>query len=154
MGMSAVRRSNESSGTDSPLPPGPGGRLRCRDRPALDFLRPGPDCDFKPEQHGKTDEQLKLIDLSAIIAMDDQDSAIYGTISYQAPEIAGTGPTVASDVYTVGRAGRTGHGCAATERPFRRQLPGGYELPVLAAHGSRYRAQRAANPDQPAGSPR
>ena len=51
----------------------------------------------------QTDEQLKLIDLGAVIAMDDQESAIFGTIGYQAPEIARTGPTVASDVYTVGR---------------------------------------------------
>ncbi|WP_455566333.1 tetratricopeptide repeat protein [Nocardia amikacinitolerans] len=60
-------------------------------------------CDFKPDNVMQTDEQLKLIDLGAVIAMDDQDSAIYGTIGYQAPEIAATGPTVATEVYTVGR---------------------------------------------------
>ena len=51
----------------------------------------------------QTDEQLKLIDLGAVIAMDDEQSAIYGTPGYQAPEIAWTGPTVASDMYSVGR---------------------------------------------------
>jgi serine/threonine-protein kinase PknG len=60
-------------------------------------------CDFKPDNVMQTDEQLKLIDLGAVIAMDDQDSNIYGTIGYQAPEIAETGPTVATEVYTVGR---------------------------------------------------
>ena len=35
--------------------------------------------------------------------MDDPTSPIYGTPGYQAPEIAETGPTVASDLYTVGR---------------------------------------------------
>ena len=51
----------------------------------------------------QSDEQLKLIDLGATVAMDDDDCVIYGTPGYQAPEIAWTGPTVASDVYTVGR---------------------------------------------------
>ncbi|MFQ6395384.1 tetratricopeptide repeat protein [Nocardia sp. KC 131] len=60
-------------------------------------------CDFKPDNVMQTDEQLKLIDLGAVIAMDDQDSNIYGTIGYQAPEIAESGPTVATEIYTVGR---------------------------------------------------
>lgn len=60
-------------------------------------------CDFKPDNVMQTDEQLKLIDMGAVIAMDDQDSPIYGTIGYQAPEISETGPTVGTEVYTVGR---------------------------------------------------
>ena len=35
--------------------------------------------------------------------MDDRTSPVYGTIGYQAPEIAQTGPTVASDLFTVAR---------------------------------------------------
>ncbi|WP_433527176.1 tetratricopeptide repeat protein [Nocardia pseudovaccinii] len=60
-------------------------------------------CDFKPDNVMQTDEQLKLIDMGAVIAMDDQDSPIYGTIGYQDPEISQSGPTVATEVYTVGR---------------------------------------------------
>ena len=59
--------------------------------------------DFKPDNVMQTDEQLKLIDMGAVISFDDQDSPIYGTIGYQAPEIATTGSTVATDLYTVGR---------------------------------------------------
>lgn len=59
--------------------------------------------DFKPDNVMQTDEQLKLIDLGAVISFDDEDSPIYGTIGYQAPEIATTGSTVATDLYTVGR---------------------------------------------------
>jgi len=55
-------------------------------------------CDFKPDNVMQTEDQLKLIDLGAVIRMDDDESAIYGTMGYQAPEIAETGPTVASDV--------------------------------------------------------
>jgi len=35
--------------------------------------------------------------------MDDEESAIYGTVGYQAPEVAEVGPSVASDLYTVAR---------------------------------------------------
>jgi serine/threonine-protein kinase PknG len=35
--------------------------------------------------------------------IEDMDSAIYGTVGYQAPEIADLGPSISSDIYTVGR---------------------------------------------------
>ena len=35
--------------------------------------------------------------------IDDDESAIYGTVGYQAPEVAETGPSIASDIYTIGR---------------------------------------------------
>jgi serine/threonine-protein kinase PknG len=70
-------------------------------------------------------------------------------VGYQAPEISRTGPTVASDVYTVGRTlavlvmdvpQEHGH--------FVEQLPGPATVPVLAKHESLYRAiQRATDPD-------
>jgi serine/threonine-protein kinase PknG len=106
-------------------------------------------CDFKPDNVMQTDEQLKLIDLGAVIAMDDEESSLFGTVGYQAPEIAETGPTVASDVYTVGRTlavllmdvpQEHGH--------FVEQLPGPETVPVLAKHDSLYRAiLRATDPD-------
>ncbi|MFD0364888.1 tetratricopeptide repeat protein [Nocardia sp. GCM10030253] len=96
-------------------------------------------CDFKPDNVMQTDEQLKLIDLGAVIAMDDQVSNIYGTIGYQAPEIAESGPTVATEVYTVGRTlavlvlnlpQQGGHFGA---------LPGPATEPVLAKYDSLHR---------------
>ncbi|MET8159723.1 tetratricopeptide repeat protein [Sphaerisporangium sp. NPDC005289] len=60
-------------------------------------------CDLKPANVIQVEEQLKLIDLGAVRRVDDADSAIYGTIGYQAPEIASHGPSIASDLYTVGR---------------------------------------------------
>jgi serine/threonine-protein kinase PknG len=106
-------------------------------------------CDFKPDNVMQHDEQLKLIDLGAVVAMDDRDSAIYGTLGYQAPEIAYTGPTVASDVYTVGRT------LAVLLMDVPQQngrfvdiLPGPEAVPVLAQHESLYRALvRATDPD-------
>ncbi|QBS39632.1 serine/threonine-protein kinase [Nocardia sp. CS682] len=106
-------------------------------------------CDFKPDNVMQTDEQLKLIDLGAVIAMDDQDSPIYGTIGYQAPEIAETGPTVATEVYTVGRTlavlllnvpQQGGHFGA---------LPGPDTEPLLATYDSLHRFLLRATDDDP-----
>ncbi|MFF1403764.1 tetratricopeptide repeat protein [Streptomyces sp. NPDC058294] len=60
-------------------------------------------CDFKVDNAIQTEDQLKLIDMGAVRRMDDDESAVYGTVGYQAPEVAETGPSVASDLYTVGR---------------------------------------------------
>jgi serine/threonine-protein kinase PknG len=136
---------------NGPLPPDQAVAYIVEIAPALDYLHTQglAFCDFKPDNVMQTDEQLKLIDLGAVIAMDDQDSPIYGTVGYQAPEIATTGPTVASDVYTVGRTlavlvmdvpQEHGH--------FVEQLPGPATVPVLAKHESLYRAiLRATDPD-------
>ncbi|HET7017279.1 MAG TPA: tetratricopeptide repeat protein [Streptosporangiaceae bacterium] len=61
-------------------------------------------CDFKPENVIQSEEQIKLIDLGGVRKLDDEEGAIYGTVGYQAPEIAAEGPSVSSDLYTVGRA--------------------------------------------------
>jgi serine/threonine-protein kinase PknG len=96
-------------------------------------------CDFKPDNVIQTEEQLKLIDLGAVRRADDQVSAVYGTVGYQAPEIAGAGPSVESDIYTVGRA------LAVMTFPFdfhttyRERLPGASEVPLLAEHESYHR---------------
>ncbi len=60
-------------------------------------------CDFKPDNVIQTEEQLKLIDMGAVRRI-DSDEPIYGTVGYQAPEIETDGPSVSSDLYTVGRA--------------------------------------------------
>ncbi|WP_446678206.1 tetratricopeptide repeat protein [Streptomyces virginiae] len=60
-------------------------------------------CDFKVDNAIQQQDQLKLIDMGAVRRMDDTESAIYGTVGYQAPEVAELGPSVASDLYTVAR---------------------------------------------------
>ncbi|WP_255951762.1 serine/threonine-protein kinase [Streptomyces odontomachi] len=60
-------------------------------------------CDFKVDNAIQTEDQLKLIDMGAVRRMDDEESAIFGTVGYQAPEVAEAGPSVASDLYTVAR---------------------------------------------------
>ncbi len=61
-------------------------------------------CDFKPDNVIHEGDTVKLIDLGGVRRWDDADAAIFGTVGYQAPEVPKTGPTVASDLYTVGRA--------------------------------------------------
>ncbi|MEV6386668.1 serine/threonine-protein kinase [Nocardia xishanensis] len=106
-------------------------------------------CDFKPDNVMQTDEQLKLIDLGAVIAMDDQDSAIYGTIGYQAPEIAATGPTVATEVYSVGRTLAVLIMHIPQEGGHFGALPGPDAEPLLARYDSLYRFLLRATDDDP-----
>jgi serine/threonine-protein kinase PknG len=72
--------------------------------PALGYLHSIGLCynDLKPENIMLTEEQLKLIDLGAVSRI-NSFGYLYGTPGYQAPEIVRTGPTVATDIYTVGR---------------------------------------------------
>ncbi|OMC33771.1 serine/threonine protein kinase [Mycobacterium sp. GA-1841] len=58
--------------------------------------------DLKPENIMITEEQLKLIDLGAVSRLNSY-GYLYGTPGFQAPEIVRTGPTVATDIYSVGR---------------------------------------------------
>ncbi|MFG1931006.1 tetratricopeptide repeat protein [Mycobacterium sp. NPDC048908] len=128
---------------NAPLPPSQAVAYMIEIIPALGYLHSQglAYCDFKPDNVMQTDDQLKLIDLGAVIAMDDDESAIYGTLGYQAPEIAETGPTVASDVYTVGRTLAVLVMDVPQERGrFVAQLPGPDTAPVLATHESLYRA--------------
>ena len=61
-------------------------------------------CDFKPDNIIQAGDSIKLIDLGGVRRIDDLDSAIYGTVGYQAPEVPEVGPSVASDIYTLGRS--------------------------------------------------
>jgi len=60
-------------------------------------------CDFKPDNLIQVGDQVKLIDLGGVRRLDDPSGDVYGTVGFQAPEIADVGPTISSDVYTIGR---------------------------------------------------
>ncbi|MFF3566713.1 serine/threonine-protein kinase [Nocardia jiangxiensis] len=72
--------------------------------PALDYLHSFGLAynDLKPDNIMVSEDEVKLIDLGAVAARESGGS-LYGTPGYQAPEFTRTGPTVASDIYTVGR---------------------------------------------------
>jgi serine/threonine-protein kinase PknG len=106
-------------------------------------------CDFKPDNVIQTEEQLKLIDMGGVRRIDDVDSAIYGTVGYQAPEIADRGPSPSSDLYTVGRAlAVLTFEFAGYQGRYAASLPDPATVPVLAGNESFVRALlRATDPD-------
>jgi serine/threonine-protein kinase PknG len=60
-------------------------------------------CDFKLDNVIQTQHALKLIDLGGVYRVDEPTSALFGTVGYQAPEIAAAGPSIPSDLFTVAR---------------------------------------------------
>ncbi len=59
--------------------------------------------DLKPANIMSVGDEVKLIDVGAVMRADDDSAAIFGTQGFQAPEVAKHGPSVASDLYTVRR---------------------------------------------------
>jgi len=106
-------------------------------------------CDFKPDNVIQTEEQLKIIDMGGVRRIDDDDSAIYGTVGYQAPEIATLGPSPSSDLYTVGRAlAVMTFEFAGYQGKFATSLPDPASVPLLAQQESFLRVlRRATDPD-------
>nr|MDT0657403.1 tetratricopeptide repeat protein [Micromonospora sp. DSM 115978] len=108
-------------------------------------------CDFKPDNVIHAEEQLKLIDLGAVRHIDDDVSAIFGTPGYQAPEVATTGPSVASDIYTVGRSlAVLSFDFRGFSTTFADRLPEPSRVPLLAAEESFHRLLRRATHRDPA----
>jgi serine/threonine-protein kinase PknG len=97
-------------------------------------------CDFKPDNLIQIGDAVKLIDLGGVRRLDDDESAIYGTIGYQAPEVPQVGTTVASDIYTIGRtllvlmAEFRGYQTTYVDK-----LPPVEDVPAFIAHDSLYR---------------
>ena len=106
-------------------------------------------CDFKPDNLIQEGDGVKLIDLGGVRRQDDLDSPIYGTVGYQAPEVAEVGPSVASDIYTIGRTL-----CVLTfefrgyQTEYVDSLPPASQVPPFVAHDAFYRlVARCCAPD-------
>ncbi|WP_193197383.1 serine/threonine-protein kinase [Nostoc sp. MG11] len=107
-------------------------------------------CDFKPDNIMVEGGDVKLIDLGGVRRIDDPDGDIYGTVGYSAPE-AGEGPTVVSDLFTVGRTLAV---LLTDIRGFNKEhlykLPSPQEEPLFSQQESLYRfliKVTAENPD-------
>ncbi len=59
--------------------------------------------DLKPANIMVVGDDVKLIDVGAVMRIDDPHAAIFGTRGFQAPEVASMGPSVPSDLFTIGR---------------------------------------------------
>lgn len=113
-------------------------------------------CDLKPDNVIQTDAQVKLIDLGAVRHVDDMTSPIFFTSGYAAPEIAGDGPSVASDIYTVGRTlAVLSFDFRGYTDEYRHSLPSAKQVPLFSLFGSYHRLLRRAthvDPDRRFGS--
>jgi serine/threonine-protein kinase PknG len=101
--------------------------------------------DLKPENIMLTEDNVELIDMGAVSGIGDF-GYIYGTKGFQAPEIVRTGPTVATDVYTVGRtlARLT---IDLPDDTYAETLPEPDDVPLLQRYESFHRLlARATNP--------
>jgi serine/threonine-protein kinase PknG len=104
-GQSLKDLRREPDGTPRPLPVAHAIAYTLEVLPALGYFhaRNLLYCDFKPDNVIQTEEVVKLIDLGGVRRLDDEESDLYGTVGYQAPEVATDGPSVWSDLYTVAR---------------------------------------------------
>ncbi|MGX1808639.1 tetratricopeptide repeat protein [Nocardia sp. NPDC055321] len=118
--------------------------------PALDYLHSVGLAynDLKPDNIMVTSDRVELIDLGAVAQFEAYGN-LYGTRGFQAPEIARTGPTVASDIYTVGRT----LAVLTLDLPMEKGayvegIPEPESQPVLAQHEFFHRLLlRATDPD-------
>jgi serine/threonine-protein kinase PknG len=107
-------------------------------------------CDFKPDNAMQAGDQLKLIDLGAVVRADKLPSTILGTPGYQAPEVEETGPSIVSDLYTVARSlAVLSFKFEGFSGKFRHSLPAQADIPLLTEHESYYRFLRRATHPQP-----
>jgi len=99
------QRRRENGGQPNPLPIAEAIAYVLGVLPALGYLH---DLgliynDLKPANIMATGDAVKLIDVGGVMQIDDHDAAIFGTQGFQAPEVPTIGPSIASDLYTVGR---------------------------------------------------
>ena len=96
-------------------------------------------CDFKPDNLMLEKDDVKLIDLGGVRRIDDMGGDIYGTVGYSAPE-AGEGPTVESDLFTLGRTlAVLVASISGFSKEHRYTLPSPQEEPLFAQQESLYR---------------
>ncbi len=104
--------------------------------------------DLKPDNIIVSEDQIKLIDLGAVSGIGAY-GFIYGTKGYQAPEVASQGPSIASDIYTIGRTlAALTLDLPKKDGVFLHELPTPSESPTLRRYISFYRLlARCCHPD-------
>jgi serine/threonine-protein kinase PknG len=148
----AARR-ERNGGEPDPLPVAQAIAYMIAILPALGYLHGSGllFCDFKLDNVIQTGDSLKLIDLGGVYRIDEPASAVFGTVGYQAPEIATVGPSVSSDLFTVART--LAIMCLdfrGYQGAFKFTLPPPESAPPFARYDSLYRfllKGTAPNPD-------
>ncbi|WP_265523153.1 serine/threonine-protein kinase [Oerskovia flava] len=135
-------RRDANGGTNDPLPVDQALAFILEILPAFSYLHDKHllFCDFKPDNIIQQGDGVKLIDLGGVRRADDMTSAIFGTVGFQAPEVPEVGPSVASDIYTIGRSLATlvldFRGNTST---YAASLPPVADTPVFQQYDSFYR---------------
>ncbi|WP_442960520.1 tetratricopeptide repeat protein [Pseudofrankia sp. EUN1h] len=145
-------RRDEADGTPNPLPAAEAISYVLAMLPAFAYLHRGGlvFCDLKPDNVMLAGDSVKLIDLGAVRRLDDDGGVIYGTPGYQGPEVARQGPSVASDLYTVGRTlAALILNFRGNTSTYRYRLPPASEHPPLNECDSLYRFLRKATAPVP-----
>ena len=97
-------------------------------------------CDFKPDNLMHVEDSVKLIDMGGVRRIDDDESVIFGTVGFQAPEVPTQGCSVASDIFTIGRTLLI---CCAEVKGYQTTyattLPPLDQIPVFLKYDSTYR---------------
>jgi serine/threonine-protein kinase PknG len=104
--------------------------------------------DLKPENIMLTEDNVELIDMGAVSSI-GEFGYIYGTKGFQAPEIVRTGPTVATDIYTLGRTLAKLTVDMPNDR-YAETLPDPAEVPLFQRYESFYRLLVRATNSRPA----
>ncbi|MQA26749.1 MAG: protein kinase [Micromonosporaceae bacterium] len=147
-----AREHRGPDGRPAPLPLAQALAYALEALPALGYLHDNGllYCDLKPDNLMQVDDLIKVIDLGGVTSLDEDATVVYGTPGFQAPEIAERGPSIASDIYTVGRTlavltlGREHF----RDKASRHRLPDPSQAPLLAREESYHRLlRRAADPD-------
>jgi serine/threonine-protein kinase PknG len=136
------QRSRQVGGAYAPLPVDQAIAYVVEVLPAFSYLHTAGllYCDFKPANVIQVGESVRLIDLGGVRRIGDDESPIYGTVGFQAPEVPRDGTSIASDIYTVGRTlavlvfefrGSTGE--------YVDHLPTPEQVPLFADQDSLYR---------------
>ncbi|MDR1712106.1 MAG: protein kinase [Propionibacteriaceae bacterium] len=136
------QRMESNGGVYDPLPPDQALAFLIEILPALSYLHDTGllYCDFKPDNVIQVGDTLRLIDLGGVRPIDDDESPIFGTRGYQAPEVATDGASIASDIFTVGRtlmvlcANVPGY-----QSGYEFSIPPASDMPAFAANDSLYR---------------
>ncbi len=107
-------------------------------------------CDFKPDNLIQVGDAVKLIDLGGVRRADDTESPIYGTVGYQAPEVSELGPSVASDIFTVGRTlAVLTFEFRGYQKEYATSLPPTSQVPAFTSHDAFYRLVAKACAEDP-----
>ncbi len=107
-------------------------------------------CDFKPDNLIQIGDDVKLIDLGGVRRLDDADSAIYGTVGYQAPEVPDrrASPSPPTSTRSAGPCWCWRWSSAATSRPTSTRCRRSPSPPLFQRYDSFYRLlAKACAPD-------